>query len=175
MNFPNTPDKEFMRKFIHIMGKSGKDADFKFALARFLLEYSEDNTKTHVEFSTISKYFIKYFWPQVCRSKLKHNPHGERETVVVQSIKKEFVKPPYPQTYNKIQEQQPEEIKKCIAEISNPTNRLFAFGDVTYAFQHIKVGRGIKNIQPIFFDYKIERLRKLKDRKRLRPIIDKNY
>ena len=125
MKFYKYSDKEFMRTFIHIIGKGSKDADYKFALARFLLEYSENDTKIHVEFSTIAKYFIKYFWPQVCRSKLKHNPHGERETVIVQSIKKEFVKPPYPQTYNKIQEQQPEEIKKCIAEIFWHTKKIY--------------------------------------------------
>lgn len=175
MKFYKYSDKEFMRTFIHIIGKGSKDADYKFALARFLLEYSENDTKIHVEFSTIAKYFIKYFWPQVCRSKLKHNPHGVKEPVIVQSIKKEFDKPPYPQTYDKILKEHPDKIKKCIEDISNPASILFAFNDVTYAFQHIKVGRGIKNVQPMFFDYKIERLRKLKDRKRLRPIIDKNY
>jgi len=106
---------------------------------------------------------------------LRCNPHGVKEPVIVQSIKKEFDKPPYPQTYDKILKEYPDKIKKCIEDISNPASILFAFNDVTYAFQHIKVGRGIKNVQPMFFDYKTERLRKLKDRKRLRSIIDKNY
>ena len=59
MSFPDTPDEKFEQIFTNILDLSAKDNTYKFALARFLLEYSINHTNTHIKFSTIAEYFLK--------------------------------------------------------------------------------------------------------------------
>ena len=103
-------DEEFEQIFMHILDQGAKDNDYKIAFARFLLEYSQYKTETHVEFSTIAEYFLKYYWPQVCNSKLKHSHHIDKTPEVVQIIENEFDKPYYPQTFDKIKQEEPVKI-----------------------------------------------------------------
>ena len=68
-----TTDEEFEQIFMHILDQGSKDNTYKFAFARFLLEYSQYKTETHVEFSTIAEYYLKYYWSQICNSKLRQS------------------------------------------------------------------------------------------------------
>ena len=88
MSFPKTSDEEFESGFMHMISKGKKDNDYKFALARFLLEHSAKNdAKTHVEFKEIAEKFLEYFWPQVCHAKLIHNAFCEtRKPEIIQII-----------------------------------------------------------------------------------------
>ena len=71
-------NSNFESGFMHMISKGRKDNDYKFALARFLLEHSAKNdAKTHVEFKEIAEKFLEYYWPQVCQTKLMHNAFGE--------------------------------------------------------------------------------------------------
>ena len=117
MTFEKKSDKEFQEDFINIISLSKKDNPYKFAFARFLIEYSSENSENHVEFKIIAKYFFKYFWPQVCKSKIKHNPHGDKKPDVVDIIEEVFGTTYYPEKFSKILEMEQEKVKKCYDKI----------------------------------------------------------
>ena len=109
MSFQEVSDEEFNRVLMNIISLSSKDNTYKFAFARFLLEYSLDHNKTHVEFDAVAEYFLKYYWRQECKSKLKQAPQIEKQPEIIKIIQKEFEKPYYPQTF--------EEIKKMCRKV----------------------------------------------------------
>ena len=168
MDFPDSSDEEFEQIFMHILNQGTKDNTYKFAFARFLLEYSQIKTETHVEFSTIAEYYLKYYWPQVCNSKLRQSPRKSPE--VIQIIEKEFDKPYYPQTFDRIKQEEPVKIENCIKNIVKK-----CFEHVTYAFQNVKIGDETVDKAPIFFDYKIRGFKKRYDREKNLPLIDRDY
>jgi hypothetical protein len=151
MSFPNTPDEEFEQVFMNIIDLSSKDNTYKFALARFLLEYSNNHTQTHVEFSTIAEYFLKYYWLQECKSKLKQAPQVEKKPEIIKIIQREFDKPYYHHTFEEIKKDEPEKIQKCIEKITKN-----CFHNVTWRFQKVKYGKTSKEMK-VFFDYKIKK------------------
>lgn len=173
MSFKKFSDEEFQQIFMHIIGHSARDVTYKFALARFLLEYSETETETKVSFKQIARYFLKYYWPQICNSKLKQGARDEQsvdiknKTKIVQIINQDFPEPYYPQTFDKISILQPENVENCIAKIENE-----CFKVVTFAFQRIKEGNESKDVAPMFFEYKVTGFKKS------RPdqlYVDQNY
>ncbi len=172
MNFPNLSDKEFVEKFISVLDLGAKDSTYKFAFARFLLDYSREFDEPKVAFSKIAEYFLKYYWVQECRSKLnqtsqkimkKIDGENKKEFVMRTIIQKEFGKQYYPEEFDKIKEKETQKIKNCIKEIEDK-----CFNDVTYAFQNIS---GDFEDRP-FFDYKIKRWKPRHDRVVKLPIID---
>ena len=44
MNFPDLSDREFVEKFISVLDLGAKDSTYKFAFARFLLDYSREHS-----------------------------------------------------------------------------------------------------------------------------------
>ena len=149
LDFNIDPDKQFERYFLNIIGHSAKDNTYKFALARFLLDYSRTDGPPHVDFITIAKYFLKYYWIQVCKLKMKHAPQATKKPEIVTIIEKEFTKPYYPQTFNEIDMQEPEKIRRCVDLI---TKR--CFHNVIWRFQRIKVPEAT---EVLFFNYRIDR------------------
>lgn len=171
MSFPNLSDKEFSEKFISILDLGAKDSTYKFAFARFLLDYSREHDEPCVQFTTIAEYFLKYYWVQECRSKLdqtsqkfmkKTDVKNEKIFLMRQIIHEEFGERYYPQEFNKIKEKEPEKIKNCVAKITAK-----CFNDVTYAFQNIN--HDLED-RP-FFNYEIRYLKPRRYRTPL-PIID---
>ncbi len=77
-SFDIISDEEFERGFLNIIAHGPKDNTYKFAFARFLLDYSRDHTDTHVNFSVIAEYFLEYYWAQVCKLKIKHAPQSKK-------------------------------------------------------------------------------------------------
>ena len=144
-------DAEFERHFLNIIGHSAKDNTYKFALARFLLDYSRTGGPPHVDFITIARYFLKYYWIQVCKLKMKHAPQAAKKPEIVKIIEKEFPKPYYPQTFNEIKTEEPEKIQRCVELIIKR-----CFHNVTWRFQRIKVTRATEVL--LFFNYKIDRV-----------------
>ena len=153
LNFDIISDDEFERVFLNIISRGSKDNDYKFALARFLLDYSNDHdsSQTHVDFVVIAEYFLEYYWTQICKLKMKHAPQVIKKPEVVKIIKKEFEKERYPQTFKKIKEQEPKKIQRCIEQIIEK-----CFHDVTWRFQRVKVARATE--VRLFFDYKIAKV-----------------
>lgn len=150
--FEKVSDIEFEEIFMNIIDLSSKANTYKFAFMRFLLEYCKTHNETHVDFFTISEYFLKYYWIQECKSKLKQSPQSEGNPEVIKIIQKEFQKAYYPQSFVKIREKEPEKIKKCIERI-----RKMCFHDVTWRLQNVKYGKKSEE-RKIFFDYKIKHI-----------------
>ncbi len=150
-NFDIFSDEEFERGFLNIIGHSSKDNTYKFALARFLLEYSRTSTKTHVDFPTIARYFLEYYWTQICKLKMKHAPQIKKKPEIVKIIETEFTEQYYPQTFKEICQLEPEKIQKCTEQI---TKR--CFHNVIWRFQKIKINKATP--VRLFFDYHIARV-----------------
>lgn len=148
-DFDIVSDEEFERIFMSIIDSSRKDNTYKFAFARFLLDYSKNNSSAHVTFSVIAEYFLEYYWTQICKLKMRHAPQIKKKPRIVTIIENEFRKQYYPHTFNTMRWTEPKKIQKCIEQI-----RKECFHDVTWRFQKINVGNTITRI---FFDYKIER------------------
>ena len=139
---------------MNILDLSAKDNAYKFAFAKFLSEYcnSHNETETHVDFSTIAKYFLEYYWLQECKYKLRQAHQVSKKPEIIKIIQREFPKSYYPQSFQKIMEIEPEKIQRCIEKIKKK-----CFHNVTWRFQKIKYGRTNKEIR-IFFDYKYDRI-----------------
>ena len=154
MKFDLTKDEDLRKAFLNIITLGSKDNTYKFAMARFLLDYSRDHDvqETKVTFETIAGYFLSYYWPQICKLKIKHAPQTNKKPVIVKIIEKEFPKPYYPKSFKEISEQEPEKIEKCINQIVKK-----CFHNVTWRFQKINVGKAVES--KIFFDYKISRVK----------------
>jgi len=153
MNFPNISDESFEQTLMNILDLSAKDNTYKFAFARFLLDYCNNHTKTQIEFTTIAESFFKYYWLQECKSKLKQAPQVEKKPVVIKIIQNEFNKPYYPQTFKKIKKDEPEKTQKCIEKIKKN-----CFHNVVWRFQKVKSGHTAKEVK-VFFDYKIAKVK----------------
>jgi 5-methylcytosine-specific restriction endonuclease McrA len=155
--------------------QSSKDSTYKFAFARFLIEYSTNSNQINVKFSTIAEYFLKYYWVQECRSKLNQSSFkvmksGEKKvkkTIISKIITDEFGGDIYPEGYNEIAGKYPSKIKKCINEIEKK-----CFQDVTYAFQYVKEGNQTLDAAPIFFEYYVTGYKKRSKRSTDKPLID---
>ncbi len=176
MIFLEKSEKEFEELFITIINpsQSSKDTSYKFAFARFLIQHSRDSNDTDISFSTIAEYFLKYYWTQECRSKIRQSSYKvmnhskqEKKAIITQIITDEFGDKIYPDSYEKIKEKFPSEIQKCISKIEKK-----CFHDVTYAFQYVKRGNKTENIAPIFFDYKISGYKKRSSRQTDKPLIN---
>ena len=152
VKFDITNETELDRVFLNIISLGSKDNTYKFAMARFLLDYSREHDikDTHVDFSVIAEYFLRYYWPQICKLKMKHAPQKKKKPVIIQIIEKEFKKPYYPQTYKEITKNEPTKIERCKTRIVNE-----CFHNVIWRFQKIKVNKSIES--RIFYDYKISK------------------
>ena len=120
-------------------------------MARFLLDYcSKEDVKPHVEFEVIAGYFLRYYWAQICKLKMKHAPQTRKKPEIVKIIEKAFPEPYYPQTFDEIKQKEPEKIQSCINAIIKR-----CFHNVTWRFQRVKVNRAAEI--RLYFDYKISR------------------
>jgi hypothetical protein len=117
-----------------ILTKGKKDNTYKFALARFLLDHShklalsyvktkiENDTAESIPFSAISKSFLKYYWHQICKYKIKQNFNPKKLPLIVQIIQnivgEEYIPDSF-ETMNKdkIFYAEKEITKKCFIEV----------------------------------------------------------
>ena len=88
--------------FNSILTKGKKDNTYKFALAKFLVDYSygldEDyignkirsNQTESIGFPLIAKLFLKYYWHQICKYKIRQNYNLEKLPLIVQIIHNVF-------------------------------------------------------------------------------------
>ena len=156
VNFKKYSDEKFQQIFMHIITQSSKDNTYKFAFARFLLEYVENETKKEVPLKKIAEGFLKYYWPQICNSKLFQSAKDAQSTdkkgkpLIVKILRKEFPEPYYPQTFEKILNEENKKISKTIDAIEKKCLKV-----VTFAFQRIKEGNENLDLATMFFAYKI--------------------
>ena len=176
-------DKEFEGLFMSIINpsQSSKDSSYKFAFARFLVDYSVESSENNISFSTIAEYFLRYYWSQECNSKIRQTSFKEtrvsktkdekkiKQFLVSKIITENFGNEVYHESYEKIKNNEKfnHEIKDVLLKIEKS-----CFNDVTYAFQYIRRGREIEDISPTFFHYDIRDFKKRPKRKTDLPLID---
>lgn len=152
MNFPKLSDEEFTQKFLSMVVHGRNSGPYKFAFARFLIEYcNQSAVAKHVDFPTTSQFFLRFFWPQVCKTKLKHSPRylkkgGVKEPDIITIIQNEFSESWYPKYYPYYEKNDQQKIQNCIDEITQK-----CFNDVVWRFQKIN-----NKENKILFDYKVK-------------------
>jgi hypothetical protein len=141
----------FEKVFVNILDLSSKDNTYKFALARFLLDYSKSSDNLHASFETIADYFLKYYWNIQCKYRLKQDSHLNRQPVIISILERHFPKSGYPEYFDEVfsDPKYAEQIKKCTRDIIDN-----CFNDVISRFQRLKFGNKIIE-RKIFFEYKV--------------------
>ena len=112
-------DEELRRLFMYIIKKADKNNTYKFALALFLLEYSNSpNVKPpyRVEYGEIAEHFLKYYWSHVCKSKLRQGPKNQNP-LAIKIIETEFRDRVYPQTFDELKKKDPDLVSRCADKI----------------------------------------------------------
>ncbi len=94
---PATFEDDLKRTFMKIMTSTRKDNTYKFALARALLDYCRESDakipRTYdIPYGYLSSKFLKYYWHQICKFKMKQDFHTKRTPMVVQAIESVFDK-----------------------------------------------------------------------------------
>ena len=156
-----TDDEELRRKFISILERSSKSNTYKFALARFLLDHSHKPDSSHiVSFRDIAKKFLKYYWHQECKYRIRQNYDPKKIPSVVQVIRdvfKEDMVDGYIPDY--FEDMPQEKIKNAEAEI---IKRVFGIGkksQVVPRFQRLKGQPPDRNLHirgtGDFYDYDV--------------------
>lgn len=148
-------DNNFTYYFNSILTKGRKDNTYKFALARFLIEYSYSldteienkikiNSYEKIEFSKIAKEFLRYYWHQICKYKIRQNYNIAKPPLIVQIIYDVFGKGYIPDSFKKMN---PEKISKAEKIITKK-----CFQEVIPRFQNIPEGKNISS-NKIFYEY----------------------
>ena len=98
----NNDFEEFRNTFVHILTYGYKDNTYKFALARFLLDYCKNihfdvlvkkikNDERYViHYTEIANAFLKYYWHQEFRYRIKQNSHNEKPPSVIKILRNTF-------------------------------------------------------------------------------------
>lgn len=114
--------------FIHIISKGSKDNTYKFALSKFLLDFSNNNTKNKeykITYDEVAEAFLKYYWFQECKYKIKQDFKTSSQPLVISIIQKYCGKEYIPYSYEKYFKKNPSiklslinEIKKdCLNDV----------------------------------------------------------
>lgn len=142
--------------FSSILTKGRKDNTYKFALARFLIEYSykqnesdieakeNNNEMASIKYSLIAKSFLIYYWHQICKYKIRQNYNLDKLPLIVQIIQKIFGKEYIPDSLDSMNT---EKIEKAEKEISRQ-----CFREVIPRFQNITEGIRVSR-HNIFYEY----------------------
>ena len=144
--------------FHQILTMGSKANTYKFALARFLLDYSKNldmqyiNKKiaTHegekINYSEIAKHFLKYYWHQECKFKIIQNHDPKKIPNVIKIIRKIFGTEYIPDYFSDMKKEKIQQAEKEIIE------NVFGKGhksQVVPRFQNIKN----ESTRKLFYDY----------------------
>jgi len=156
-------DSELKRYFVSILSKGVKNNTYKFALARFLLEYSlkcepdsikkkiANNEKEVVSYQEIANAFLKYYWHQECKYRIKQNYNDAKPPSVITAIRNVFGEDYIPDSFEKMPQEKIEAAqekirRKVFGKESNKTSQVIP------RFQNIREGNTTQRKQ-IFYDY----------------------
>ena len=149
-------DDNFVYYFNSILSKGKKDNTYKFALARFLIDYAhgledsdlktmpDGNVRHTIEFSTIAKAFLRYYWHQVCKYKIRQNCNIDKPPLIVQIIQSVFGSEYIPESFDSMNKEKVATTEKLI------TKKCFA--EVVPRFQNITNGIRVTS-NNIFYEY----------------------
>lgn len=143
--------------FNSILTKGKKNNTYKFVLARFLIDYVHyrlddsyiktklnNNEEEIIEFSTIAKAFLKYYWHQVCKYKIKQNYNLDKLPHIVQIIQDIFGKEYIPEPFESMDT---DKITVAEKEITK-----YCFAEVIPRFQNIANGVTVTS-NAVFYEY----------------------
>jgi len=119
--------------FIEIVAKGAKSNTYKFALAKFLLDYSRSKkviTDYQISYREIATKFLEYYWFQECKYKFKQDFNKDKMPVVIRLIQKYCGTEYIPETYEKYFKDRKDIQEKLISEIE-----MQCFKDVIPRFQ----------------------------------------
>lgn len=147
-------ESAMMKMFLYILVRGKKDTTYKFAFARAMLEYCKD--KKHFGDRDVIPYryfagkFLKYFWHQICRFKIRQDFHVKRTPRLITAICK-ICHDRKPVKFKKL----PSEDKKIVED--EIMKSLFGHSTkrssyVVHKFQNIVENRQKKEIR-MFYDY----------------------
>ena len=162
-------EKVLKQNFISILSRGAKNNTYKFALARFLLDYSIKfepdyienkvlkNEKELVSYQDIANSFLRYYWHQECRYRIRQNYDPNTLPSVISIIREEFGEKYIPESFEKmpkfkIEKAQTEIKQRVFGKEKNKTSQ------VVPRFQNIKFGNSTERKQ-IFYDYDDEKAR----------------
>jgi 5-methylcytosine-specific restriction endonuclease McrA len=149
-------DADFLYYFNSIITKGRKDNTYKFALARFLVEYSYQLDNQYIEnnirlnkteaiyFATIARAFLKYYWHQICKYKIRQNFNTEKLPLIVQIIHKYFGTQYIPESFDSM--------PKGLIAASERMIEKRCFQEVIPRFQNILEGTTVTS-RRVFYDY----------------------
>lgn len=148
--------EEQMRKtFASILTKGRKDNTYKFALARYLLDYSKRPTdQLEIPYNDIAKAFLKYYWHQECKFRIRQNFNKEKPPAVIKIIREEFGTKYEPAPFSKINKENKDQVRraeeKILKKVFGSEERKTS--NVVPRFQNIASGSSVRRDQ-IFYDY----------------------
>jgi len=159
-------ENKLKHTFLSIITKGAKSNTYKFALARFLLDHSikfepnyimkkiTDDEKIRVDYQDVANAFLRYYWHQECRYRIRQNFDAEKPPSVISVIQKTFGVKYIPEPFermpkNKINHAQKEIKKRVFGKEANKTSQVIP------RFQNIRIGNSTKRNQ-IFYDYNDE-------------------
>lgn len=119
--------------FIEIVAKGAKSNTYKFALAKFLLDYSRSKkviSNYQITYREIATKFLEYYWFQECKYKFKQDFNKDKMPVVIRLIQKYCGTEYIPETYEKYFKDRKDIQEKLILEIEKQ-----CFRDVIPRFQ----------------------------------------
>jgi hypothetical protein len=90
--------------FNSIISKGAKDNTYKFALMKFLLDFSQQELiggVKSISYSMIAEKFLEYYWFQECKYKLKQDFKVKRMPMIIRIIRNYCGEEYIPQSYEK--------------------------------------------------------------------------
>lgn len=149
-SFKDWSDRAFHDRFISIIKRGTMNNTYKFAWARFLLDYSYDSGKiprmfeeagmtteqhvannSRIKYSEIARYFFVYYWPLTCKTRLRQGPVTQ-PPVITTKIEEEFTEKAYPQSVDQIIRKERAKVNRCLEKIS-----MIGLKDVAHRFQRV--------------------------------------
>ena len=160
--FEDWSDKEFHDRFVSIISRGAKNNTYKFAWAKFLLDYShspgrvprmfEQNGEaaearppagdSGIKYADIARYFFVYYWPLTCKTRLRQGP-ATQPPVVTTEIERVFDEGAYPQSVDRIIRTERAKVDRCVVKIA-----AMGLKDVAHRFQKVKGGE-----ERMFYQY----------------------
>jgi 5-methylcytosine-specific restriction endonuclease McrA len=156
-------DNILKQTFVSIITKGRKSNTYKFALAKFLLDYCNsqtpqeiensitNNQSTFVDYQQVANAFLTYFWHQECKYRIKQNYQDSKPPSVIRIIRNVFGTDYIPESFKNISKDkkqiaQKDIRRKVFGKESQKTSQVIP------RFQNIKDGNSVIRKQ-IFYNY----------------------
>jgi len=91
----DTSEDDMKQAFLSILKKGRKANTYKFALARALLQYCNENDRTgastyRIPYTYLAGRFLRYYWHQECKFRIKQDFQTESTPKAIQAIRNAF-------------------------------------------------------------------------------------